>query len=82
MKIEAKITQKSYWIQVAIVSVTEGFSQRLEGGKWVNTTTEPQRFEEEILRLGKCFSDDLEAEKFMKTKAFKSILKSVQKNWI
>ena len=82
MNIEAKIIRVGSWPKIQIVSVTEGFSQTLQNGKWENTTLEPQRFEKEILTLGKCFFDNAEAEKFMTTKAFKSLFKSIEKNWI
>ena len=82
MKVEAKIISTGSWIKIQIVSVTEGFSQTLKDGKWVNTTTEPQRFEDELLTLGKHFLNNAEAEKFMNTKSFKSLFKNLEKNWI
>jgi hypothetical protein len=68
-------------MKVSIVSVTVGFSQVLKNGHWVNTTDNPQRFETEILAFGQCFSSESECEKFIATKAFKSVLASIQKNW-
>ena len=82
MTLEAKIIRLSHWPKIQIVSVTYGFSQRLQNGKWVNTTHEPERVESEILTLGKCFSNDEEAEKFMNTKHFKSLFKNLEKNWL
>ena len=82
MKVEAKIISTGHWMKIQIVSVTEGFSQQLKDGKWVNTTLEPRRFEDEVLTLGKCFSDNAEAEKFMNTKFFKSLFKNLEKNWV
>jgi len=82
MKIEAKIINSGLWMKIQIVSVTEGFSQILKDGKWVNQTIEPERFEDEILTLAKCFTNTSEIEEFMNTKSFKSLLKNLQKNWI
>jgi hypothetical protein len=82
MTIEAKIINTNSWLKIKIVSITEGFSQTLKDGKWVNTTSTPQRFEDEILTLGKYFSNELEAEKFMNTKSFKSLFKNIEKNWL
>ncbi len=82
MKLEAKIISTGSWMKIQVVSVTEGFSQTLKDGKWVNTTSKPQRFEDEILTLGKYFSDNAEAEKFMDTKSFKSLFKNLEKNWL
>jgi len=82
MKIEAKIINAGFWMKIQIVSVTEGFSQILKDGKWVNQTVEPERFEDEILTFGKCFANTVEIEKFMNTKSFKSLLKNLQKTWI
>jgi hypothetical protein len=82
MKIEAKIINTSFWIKISIVSVTEGYSQILKDGKWVNSKSIPERFEDEILTLSKCFSDNESAEKFMNTNFFKSLLKNIEKNWI
>lgn len=81
MNIEAKIITVGSWEKIQIVSVTEGFSQILKNGQWVNTTTEPQKFEDEILTLGTHFNDIAAAEKFMNTKHFKSLFKNIQKNW-
>ena len=80
--IETKTINVGFWVKIQALSVTYGFSQILKDGKWVNSTTTPERFEEEILTFGKSFENHTEAEKFMKTKQFKSILKSVEKNWI
>jgi hypothetical protein len=82
MKIEVKIINTGSWVKIQIVSVTEGFSQTLKNGKWVNSTSEPQRFEDEILTLGKYFSSNESAEKFMSTKSFKSLFKNLEKNWV
>jgi hypothetical protein len=82
MQIESKIINTFPCVKITIVSVEYGFSQILKDGKWVNTTSEPERFEDEILTLGKYFINSEDAEKFMNTKAFKSLFKSVQKNWI
>jgi hypothetical protein len=82
MTIESKIIKTAYSTKITIVSVEYGFSQVLKDGKWVNTTSEPERFEDEILTLGKYFINSEDAEKFMNTKAFKSLFKSLQKNWI
>jgi hypothetical protein len=82
MTIEAKIINKGYSLQIQIISVTYGYAQKLENNKWVNTTVEPQRFEDEVLTLGKYFLDDIEAESFMQKKFFKSLFKNIQKNWI
>lgn len=79
MNIQSKIVTVGSWVKVQIVSVTEGFAQTLKDGKWVNTTSEPQRFEDEILTLGKHFSNSEEAEQFTKSKFFKSILKQTIK---
>jgi hypothetical protein len=81
MTIEAKIINTGTWDQIQIVSVTYGYSQRIQNNQWVNTTVEPQRFEDEILTLGKYFSDNEEALKFMNTKSFKSLFKNIEKNW-
>jgi len=81
MKVEAKIISTGSWIKIQIVSVTEGFEQILKDNKWVNTTSEPQRFEDEVLTLGKYFSDNAEAEKYTTTKQFKALLKTIEKNW-
>lgn len=80
--IEANIIKPGSWCQITIVSVIYGFSQRLMDGKWVNTTAEPQRHETVILTIGKFFEDSIEAEKFMGTKFFKSLLNTVKKTWI
>jgi hypothetical protein len=77
--IEAKTVKTTSYIKVQIVSVQYGFSQTLQDGQWVNTTSEPQRFETEILTLGKYFESSSDTEKFMQTKAFKNLLKQVQK---
>jgi len=82
MKIEAKIINTGTWDKIQIVSVQYGYSQRIVNNQWVNTTVEPQRFEDEILTLGKYFSDNAEALKFMETKFFKSLLKNIEKNCI
>jgi hypothetical protein len=66
--------------KIQIVSVTEGFSQTLVNGKWVNKTSEPQIFEDELLTIGKCFSDSEEASKFINTKFFKSLFKAIEKH--
>lgn len=79
--LEAIITNNGTWYKVSIISVEYGFSQMLKDGKWVNTTSEPQRFEEEILVFGKTFSSKETAEEFTKGKPFKSIFKNLQKNW-
>jgi hypothetical protein len=81
MTIETKIINTGSWIKIQVVSVTYGFTQQIENGQWVNTTKNPQRFEDEILTLGKYFADNLEAEKFMNTKSFKSLFKNIEKNW-
>ena len=81
MKLQAKIISTGTWMKIQVVSVTEGFSQTLLNGKWVNTTTEPQTFEDEVLTLGKCFEDRKSAEIFINTKAFKSMFKNLEKNW-
>lgn len=82
MKIEAKIINKGYSLQIQIISVTYGYKQNLENNKWVNITVEPQRFEDVILTLGNYFSDTTEAESFMQKKFFKSLFKNIQKNLI
>jgi hypothetical protein len=82
MQIESKIINTFPCVKITIVSVQYGFSQILKDGKWVNTTSEPERFEDEILTLGKYFINSEDAEKFMNTKAFKALFKSLQKNWI
>ena len=79
--IEANTKNVGHWIKIQIVSVTYGFSQILKDGKWVNATTTPERFEDEILTLGKIFETDADANEFMKTKHFKSLLKNIEKNW-
>jgi len=81
MTIEAKTINTGTWVKITVVSVVYGFSQVLHGDKWINTTDEPQRFESEILTLGEYFTDYEAANVFMKTKAFKAILKTLQKNW-
>lgn len=81
MKIETKIINTGSWMKIQIVSVTEGFKQTLKDGKWVNTTLEPERFEEEVLTLGKYFLDYSEAFNFLNTKSFKSLFKNIEKNW-
>jgi len=82
MQIESKIINTFPCVKITIISVEYGFSQMLKDGKWVNTTSEPKRLEDEILTLGKYFMNSEDAEKFMNTKAFKALFKSVQKNWI
>ncbi len=67
-------------MKVSIVSVTTGFAQMLENGKWVNTTPEPQSSETEILTFGKFFSSELECEKFIAGKLFKSVFSNIEKN--
>jgi hypothetical protein len=79
--IETKTINVGYWLKIQVVSVNYGFSQILKDGKWVNVTSKPERFEEEILTFGKCFENHEDAEKFMKTKQFKSLLKNIEKNW-
>ena len=80
--IEAITKNRGVWIEIQIVSVYYGFSQILKDGKWVNRTSNPERFEDAILTFAKCFESDAEANEFMKTKKFKSILKNIEKNWI
>ena len=81
--IQVKTISSGTWIQIQIVSITEGYSQILNlDGKWVNATSEPQIFEDEILTFGEYFSDDASAEEFMETKVFKSFLKIIKKNWV
>jgi len=80
-QVKTKIINTGTWMKVSIVSVTVGFSQRLENGKWVNTTSEPQRDETEILTFGKCFISELECEKFIAGKPFKSVFATIEKNW-
>lgn len=79
--IEVKITNTGYYFEVVIVSVEYGFSQMLKEGKWVNTTTEPKRFETEILTIGKRFDEKVDAEAFLNTKFFKDLHKAVLKNF-
>lgn len=79
--IETKIINTGTWLQVSIVKISFGFSQILKSGQWVNKTVEPERFEDEILTFGKCFTSETECEKFMSTKPFKSVLKGIEKNW-
>lgn len=79
--IEAKVFNTGTWFKITIVSVEYGFSQRLNGEKWVNTTEEPQRFEKEVLTLGNSFVDDEDAYRFMKTPPFKALIKTLQKSW-
>lgn len=78
--IEIKITNSGYF-KVQIISVEYGFSQILRDGKWVNTTSEPQRFENEILTIGKVFDEEADAKAFLKTKLFKDLHKAVLKNY-
>ena len=80
--IESKIINKGSWNVIQIISVTFGYSQILVDGKWVNTSSVPQRFEDEILTFGKYFNNESDAEKFMNTKQFKSLFKSIKNNWI
>jgi hypothetical protein len=80
MTAKIKIINSGTWIKIQIVSVTEGFSQTLVNGKWVNKTSEPQIFEDELLTIGKCFSDSEEASKFINTKFFKSLFKAIEKH--
>ena len=82
MQIEAKLISTGTWIQIQIVSVTYGYSQKIENNQWVNTTVDPQRFEDEVLTLGNYFSDNTEAKSFMQKKFFKSLFKNIQKNLI
>lgn len=79
--IEPVIINTGVWCKIQIVIVNYGFSQILKDGKFVNTTIEPERYETEVLTIGKCFSDVNDAQDFMKTKQFKSLLKNIQKNW-
>jgi hypothetical protein len=79
--IEAKIINNGTWFKITVVSFAYGFAQTLKDGKWVNTTDEPQRFESEVLTLGRSFVDHSDADAFMKTKPFKSLLKTLQKSW-
>ena len=81
MTIEAKVARGVAWWSVAIIGVTEGYTQTLENGKWVNTTSQPQRFEEEIVTFGRCFESEATAQKFLQTKPFKAILKGIEKTW-
>jgi len=76
MTIEAKVYQTNYCFKIEIVSVTIGFSKYLVDGEWVNITKDPERFEEVVLSLNKCFNSIADAEKFMKTRAFKALLKN------
>lgn len=82
MQIEAKLISKGTWMQIQIVSVTYGYSQKIENNQWVNTTVDKQRFEDEVLTLGNYFSSNTEAESFMQKKFFKSLFKNIQKNLI
>lgn len=79
--IETSIIEKDYWYKVSIIEVSYGFTQRLNGGKWENTTTEPQRQTTIILTLGRYFSTLDEAIKFTLTKSYKSLFNNVTKNW-
>jgi hypothetical protein len=79
--IEAKIINTGAFMKITIVSVESGFSQMLKNGQWVNTTTEPEKFESELLTFGKSFFDETECEKFMATKIFKSVFQGIKKNW-
>jgi hypothetical protein len=82
MTIESKIINSGYCLQIQIISVTFGYSQTIQNNQWVNTTVDPQRFEDVILTLGQYFSDTTEAQSFMQKKFFKSLFKNIQKNWI
>ena len=77
--IQAKTIKTGSWVKISIVSFSEGFSQILKDGKWVNRSEKPETFEDEILTLGKYFEDRQAAEKYMETKGFKALLKLVQK---
>ena len=79
--IKIKTITTGSWIKIQIVSVTDGFSQELQNGKWVNTSEKPELFEDEILTFGKYFFNTEEAAKFMQTKSFKYIFSSIVKNW-
>jgi hypothetical protein len=79
MNIEAKIITVGSWEKVSIVAVQYGYTQHLENGQWVNSSSEPERHETEILTIGKHFESYKAAEKYMGTKFFKNLLKQVQK---
>lgn len=80
--IESRISEHSGgWLRISIISVTYGHSRILRDGEWVNTSQEPERYEEEILTLGKFFYSQLEAEQFINKKQFKALLKNISKNW-
>lgn len=81
MNIDVALINAGSWTKISIIDVQFGYSRMRKDGEWVNTTINPQRFESEILTLGKCFYNNEEAEKFMKTKPFKSLLNNLKKNW-
>ena len=80
--IETKIINTGTWYKIQIVFVSYGFSQILKDGKWVNTSIKPEKQESEILTLGKYFNTITDAEKFITTKQFKSLLKNINTNWL
>jgi hypothetical protein len=80
MTLEPKIICKT-WYQVTIIDVTYGFAQRLINGKWTNTTEKPTRWEDEVVCFSKFFNTYEDAEKFINTKAFKSVFKALEKNF-
>jgi hypothetical protein len=79
MTTTVKIIRTGSWYKLSIVSVTEGHSQILKDGKWVNASSTIETFEDEILTLGKYFDTAVDAEKYAETKGFKQLLKLVQK---
>ena len=80
MIIEAKIIY-GHWPQVSIVHIEMGYSQRLLNGVWVNVENEAVPHVTELLKFGKYFENESKAEKFIESKAFKSILKNIEKNY-
>jgi hypothetical protein len=80
MEIRSKIINSGSWLQIQIISVTFGYCKTFQNNEWVNTTVEPQRFEDVVLTLGQYFSDTTEAQSFMQKKFFKSLFKNIQKN--
>jgi len=80
MIIETIIDRNLYNSTIRIVSVEYGHSRILKNGEWVNVSDKPEKWETTILTFGKFFDNNEEAEKFMKTKLFKSILKNIEKN--
>lgn len=80
MKFVQQIEKVGFWEKIKIVRIDMDYKRTLKDGEWV-VSEEPVEWKTEILTLEKCFDGYDQAVKYMQTKAFKALLKTVESNF-